>query len=42
MSLSRDGQVVVGGADHALYDYEVETGKLKRKMYTKTRGHIDW
>ena len=32
----------MGGSDHALYSYELSTGRLLRKLYTKTSGHIDW
>jgi hypothetical protein len=38
----RGEEVVVGGADHALYAYDIESGKLTRRLYTKTHGHIDW
>lgn len=37
----RGEEVVVGGADHALYAYDIESGKLTRRLYTKTHGHID-
>jgi hypothetical protein len=38
----RGDEVVVGGADHALYAYELATGRPIRRLYTKTMGHIDW
>ncbi len=43
MSVSKDEEeMVVGSADHALYAYNIRTGKPTRKLYTKTHGHIDW
>ncbi|DBA75204.1 TPA: hypothetical protein ACH3X1_010504 [Trebouxia sp. C0004] len=36
------GEVVVGSADHALYVVDVQTGKKRRTLYTKTAGHAEW
>ena len=36
------GEVVVGSSDHALYVVDVQTGKKRRTLYTKTAGHAEW
>lgn len=35
-------EVVVGGADHALYCYDAATGRPTRRLYGQRHGHIDW
>lgn len=36
------GEVVVGSSDHALYVVDVQSGKKRRTLYTKTAGHSEW
>ncbi|KAL3143401.1 hypothetical protein ABBQ38_002225 [Trebouxia sp. C0009 RCD-2024] len=35
-------EVVVGSSDHALYVVDVQSGKKRRTLYTKTAGHAEW
>ena len=35
-------RVVVGSADHALYEYDVISGRRLRQLYTKQSGHSEW
>lgn len=35
-------ELVVGSSDHALYVVDLETGKKRRTLYTKTAGHSEW
>ena len=35
------GEAVVGGSDHALYTVDLQTGKKRRTLYTKTCGHAE-
>ena len=42
-SVSSTGQeVVLGGSDHSLRIYDVNSGKLKRQLYSKRFGHSEW
>ena len=36
------GEVVVGSSDHALYVVDIQSGKKRRTLYTKTCGHSEW
>ena len=36
------GEAVVGSSDHALYAVDVQTGKKRRTLYSKTAGHAEW
>ncbi|KAF8062660.1 HET-E1 [Scenedesmus sp. PABB004] len=40
----RDGgcEVVVGGADHALYGVDAQSTTRRRTLYSKTAGHSEW
>ena len=35
-------EVVVGGSDHALYTFNLSTGRKRRTLYTKSQGHSEW
>ena len=35
------GEAVIGGSDHALYTVDLQTGKKRRTLYTKTCGHAE-
>jgi len=35
-------EVAVGGADHAIYTFDLETGRKRRTLHSKRYGHADW
>mmetsp|Transcript_21104 Transcript_21104/g.50074 ORF Transcript_21104/g.50074 Transcript_21104/m.50074 type:complete len:448 (-) Transcript_21104:17-1360(-) len=38
----RDEEVAVAGTDHGVYVVDINKGRVKRKLYTKTSGHTEW
>jgi len=38
----RTGSFVVGGADHSLRVYDLHSATLRRELYSKTSGHVEW
>ena len=35
-------EAILGGSDHALYVVDLDSGKKKRQLYSKTDGHSEW
>lgn len=35
-------ELATGSCDHAVHLYDLTTGKLKKKLYTKQYGHHEW
>jgi len=35
------GEAIIGSSDHALYGVDVNTGRLRRTLYTKKCGHVE-
>ena len=35
------GEAIIGSSDHALYGVDVNTGRVRRTLYTKKCGHTE-
>lgn len=38
----RGREAVIGSTDHALYTFDIDTGRQKRTLYNKRYGHKEW